>query len=99
MIRSAPGETQSIVHLSCGVPADAGPFRGLVYRQAVEHLQGLRDGLATRELIIRENRRYARRQLIWFRKAPNLQWIHLPGEEEGAFAATLRLLEAVARRS
>ena len=83
---------------AAGVPADAGPFRGLVYRQAVEHLQGLRDEPATRELIIRENRRYARRQLIWFRKEPNLQWIHLPGEEEGAFAATLRLLEAVARR-
>lgn len=83
---------------AAGVPEDAGPFRGLVYRQAVEHLRGLRDESATRELIIRENRRYARRQLIWFRKEPNLQWIHQPGEGEGAYETTLRLLEAVTRR-
>jgi tRNA A37 N6-isopentenylltransferase MiaA len=30
----------------------------------------VRDEAATRELIVRENRRYARRQLIWFRKEP-----------------------------
>ena len=83
---------------AAGVPEDAGPFRGLVYRQAVEHLQGTRDEPATRELIIRENRRYARRQLIWFRKESNLHWIHQPGEDVSAYDATLRLLEAVARR-
>ena len=80
---------------AAGLAPDAGPFRGLVYRQAVEHLQGLRDVAATRALIIRENQRYARRQLIWFRKEPNLQWIHAPGEDEGTYAATMRLLEAV----
>ncbi len=77
-----------------GVSPDAGPFRGLVYRQAVEHLRGVRDEMATRELIVRENRRYARRQLIWFRKEPNLHWIQAPGEDDGTRAATLRLLDA-----
>ena len=66
--------------LADGVPADAHPFSGLVYRQVLEHLRGVRDEDATRELIARENRRYARRQLIWFRKEPNLDWIHTPGE-------------------
>jgi tRNA dimethylallyltransferase len=61
--------------LDAGVPASAPPFGGLVYRQALEHLQGLRDEASTRELIARENRRYARRQLIWFRKEPNLLWL------------------------
>jgi tRNA dimethylallyltransferase len=64
--------------LAAGVPATAHPFTGLVYRQALELLAGVRDELATRELIVRENRRYARRQLIWFRKEPNLQWFTLP---------------------
>ena len=66
--------------LAAGVPRDAGPFGGLVYRQALEHLRGVRDEAATRDLIVRENRRYARRQLIWFRKEPNLRWFHDPGE-------------------
>ncbi len=66
--------------LASGVPETAHPFTGLVYRQALEHLKGVRDEPATRELIVRENRRYSRRQLIWFRKEPNLQWVHAAGE-------------------
>src|SRR6185369_6939825 len=60
--------------LASGVPETARPFGGLVYRQAIEHLRGVRDETATRALIAQENRRYARRQLIWFRKEPNLGW-------------------------
>lgn len=66
--------------LSSGTPADARPFGGLVYRQVMEMLSGMRDEAATRALIVRENRRYARRQLIWFRKEPNLIWFDGPGE-------------------
>ncbi len=65
--------------LAAGVPAGARPFGGLVYRQAMEHLRGMRDEAATRKLIAQENRRYARRQLIWFRKEPNLVWFDGPG--------------------
>jgi tRNA dimethylallyltransferase len=68
--------------LASGIPDTALPFTGLVYRQALEHLRGVRDEPATRELIVRENRKYSRRQLIWFRKEPNLQWIHAAGERE-----------------
>jgi tRNA dimethylallyltransferase len=66
--------------LAGGVPAEARPFGGLVYRQVMEMLRGARDEAATRALIIQENRRYARRQLIWFRKEPNLIWFDGPGE-------------------
>ena len=78
--------------LARGVSADAHPFGGLVYRQALEHLNGLRDEAATRALIVRENQRYARRQLIWFRKEPNLQWIDLPGEHPDALDVVMRAL-------
>ncbi len=63
-----------------GVPESARPFTGLVYRQALDCLHGRRDEPATRALIVQENRRYARRQLIWFRKEPNLTWFEGPGE-------------------
>ena len=66
--------------LAAGVPRTAHAFTGLVYRQVLEHLDGARDEAATRALIVRENRRYARRQLIWFRKEPNLLWLSTPGE-------------------
>jgi tRNA dimethylallyltransferase len=66
--------------LESGVPGEARPFGGLVYRQVMEMLRGVRDETATRALIVQENRRYARRQLIWFRKEPNLIWFDGPGE-------------------
>ncbi len=62
------------------IPETALPFTGLVYRQALEHLHGVRDEAGTRELIVGENRKYSRRQLIWFRKEPNLRWLAGPGE-------------------
>jgi tRNA dimethylallyltransferase len=68
--------------LASGLPQTAHPFTGLVYRQALELLNGIRNERETRELIVRENRRYARRQLIWFKKEPNLRWIRAAGERE-----------------
>ena len=79
--------------LAAGVPEAARPFGGLVYRQVIEHLHGVRDEAATRALIVQENRRYARRQLIWFRKEPNLVWFDGPGESPDILAAVKRLLD------
>ena len=75
--------------LAGGIPETALPFTGLVYRQALEHLHGVRDEAATRALIVRENRRYARRQLIWFRKEPNVRWIEGPGERQETVATVI----------
>ncbi|MBL8136080.1 MAG: tRNA (adenosine(37)-N6)-dimethylallyltransferase MiaA [Acidobacteria bacterium] len=66
--------------LARGVPREARPFGGLVYRQMLDELDGVRGREATRALIVQENRRYARRQLIWFRKEPTLRWFDGPGE-------------------
>jgi tRNA dimethylallyltransferase len=68
--------------LARGVPPDARPFGGLVYRQVMEMLGGVRGEAETRALIVQGNRRYARRQLIWFRKEPNLRWFDGPGERD-----------------
>ena len=77
--------------LAAGVPEMARPFGGLVYRQVIEMLHGVRGEAETRALIVQENRRYARRQLIWFRKEPNLVWLDGPGER----LETLQRVEAV----
>ena len=78
--------------LATGVPPTARPFGGLVYRQVLEMLDGVRDEAATRALIAQENRRYARRQLIWFRKEPNLTWLDGPGEAPDVLACVDRAL-------
>ncbi len=75
--------------LARGIPPQARPFGGLVYRQVMEMLRGVRGEAETRALIGQENRRYARRQLIWFRKEPNLRWFEGPGEREDV----IRLVE------
>ena len=85
--------------LASGVPSTAHPFTGLVYRQALELLRGVRDEAATRELVARENRRYSRRQLIWFRKEPNLQWIYAAGELEDTQQQAARVLADAGVRS
>jgi tRNA dimethylallyltransferase len=90
----ARGVVQEVMAvLQSGVPRSAQPFSGLVYRQVIEMLDGVRDETATRALIVQENRRYARRQLIWFRKEPNLRWLDGPGERAEAVSAALALLD------
>jgi tRNA dimethylallyltransferase len=85
--------------LAAGVPASAHAFSGLVYRQVIEFLQGARDEPATRALIVQENMRYARRQLIWFRKEPNVRWLTGPGERADVQAEAAALVEEFGVRS
>jgi tRNA dimethylallyltransferase len=80
--------------LAEGVPRDAHAFSGLVYRQVLEMLDGVRGEAETRALIVRENRNYARRQLIWFRKEPNLSWLEGPGERPDVVDAAASVLRA-----
>jgi tRNA dimethylallyltransferase len=79
--------------IAAGVPESAHPFAGLVYRQVLEHLHGVRSEAETRALIVQENRKYARRQLIWFTKEPNLFWLEGAGERHETLLAVVRALE------
>jgi tRNA dimethylallyltransferase len=85
--------------LESGVPRGAHAFSGLVYRQVLEMLGGGRDEAATRALIVHENLRYARRQLIWFRKEPNLKWIFATGERDDTLQTALDTISCLPPRS
>ena len=74
------------------VPLGAHAFSGLVYRQVVEMLQGVRSEADTRALVVQENMRYARRQLTWFRREPDVTWVEIPRDETAAETAQ-RVLE------
>jgi tRNA dimethylallyltransferase len=89
--RGLVDEARALV--DAGVPTGARPFGSLGYRQVLEHLRGVRGQAETRELIVRETRKYARRQLIWFRKEPNLDRIAGPGELPSTIASACRLID------
>ena len=80
-------------NLAAGVPRDANPFGGLVYRQILDMLDGVRDDVETQALIVRENKQYARRQLIWFRKEPRVIWLDGAGERDETLQAARAVIE------
>lgn len=50
-------------------------MQGLGYKEVVEYLNGITSKEEMIEKIKRETRRYAKRQLTWFRKCENIKWI------------------------
>ncbi len=67
--------------LVSGVPADAKPFESLGYQQALQAARGLITGEQAIESAQRETRRYAKRQLTWFRKEQDVHWLEGFGDE------------------
>jgi len=66
-------ETRAL--LSAGVPGDATPFKGLGYAQICAHLDGRLPLDAIRIEIQKETRRYAKRQMTWFRRERGVIWM------------------------
>ena len=57
-----------------GLTSDLSAFQAIGYRQLVRHLEG--DGSLDQAVaeIVRETRRFAKRQETWFRKEPDVTW-------------------------
>jgi tRNA dimethylallyltransferase len=51
-------------------------MQAIGYRQIISYLQGKSDKEETIGSIQQATRRYAKRQLTWFRKMPHLYWLH-----------------------
>lgn len=73
--RGLVAETQAA--LDSGVPATAPVLTGIGYAEAIAHLRGElpHDELPT--AMARSNRRYARRQLRWWRRDPRVRWFDI----------------------
>lgn len=73
--RGLVAETQGA--LDAGVPETAPVLTGIGYADTLTHLRG---GLTLAELpaaMARSNRRYARRQLRWWRRDPRVRWFEI----------------------
>ena len=66
--------------LSSGVPDDCTAMQAIGYKEAVAALRGECSGEEARARIQQESRRYAKRQLTWFRRDKEIEW-HRFGSE------------------
>jgi tRNA dimethylallyltransferase len=84
-------EARSLV--ANGVPQDAKPFQFIGYSQLCKRIasgQGLGD---TVKQIQQATRRFAKRQITWFRKEPDVHWLLGFGDGSGLIAEALRLAQ------
>lgn len=57
-------------------------MKGIGYKEIIGSLKGGYDMDTAAELIKRNTRRYAKRQLTWFRRYPDIHWFNLSEESE-----------------
>jgi tRNA dimethylallyltransferase len=77
--RGLVDETRAL--LKHGLEQNKTAMQAIGYRQVAEHLRGERPLTETIELVKSRTRQFARRQLTWFRRHGNMEWIELkPGE-------------------
>jgi tRNA dimethylallyltransferase len=67
--------------LTEGLPENQNAMQAIGYRQVVEHLRGERGLAETIELVKARTRKFAKRQLTWFRGHGHCRWIELRADE------------------
>ena len=75
--------------LAQGVARDALSMTSLGYRQMVQYINGEISLERAVELIKRDTRHFAKRQLTWFRRDPNIRWVEKQGKTEQQVEAEL----------
>ena len=79
--------------LARGVPPEATAMQAIGYKEIVPHLT---EGLPLEEAVERlkrDTRRYAKRQLSWFRRMHGIEWVDVT--EEGNFFTHLEAIHAI----
>jgi len=68
--------------LSAGIPRSAKAFEAIGYRQVIAEIDSAMARQDTIRIIQRETRRYAKRQMTWFRKQTEVTWFDGPGDSD-----------------
>jgi tRNA dimethylallyltransferase len=84
-------EVESLLEM--GYSSDSKGFEALGYRYAVAVLGQEMTLDQAVDLTQRDTRRYAKRQLTWFRREEHVEWVTGPGEAPWAEKRVLELLE------
>jgi tRNA dimethylallyltransferase len=64
------------------IPPSAKPFEAIGYRHVITNIDSCIPPDETIRIIQRDTRRYAKRQMTWFRKQPEVTWFDGPGDNE-----------------
>jgi tRNA dimethylallyltransferase len=76
------------------VPSDAKPFQFIGYSQLRERWAGRISEKDAVQQIQQATRRFAKRQLTWFRKEAGVHWLAGFGDAPEIFAAALALVQS-----
>jgi tRNA dimethylallyltransferase len=87
----AAGWLEEVHRLLARYGPDLKPLKSLGYRRLVEFLQGGADWEETVARIKQDTRRYAKRQLTWFRADPEVRWFR-PEQTEAMLSVVQRFL-------
>jgi len=68
--------------LAKGIPPSAKPFEAIGYRHVITNVDSCIPQDETIRIIQRDTRRYAKRQMTWFRKQSEVTWFDGPGDNE-----------------
>lgn len=69
------GFLEEVEQLMKRFPKDSNAFKAIGYRQALEYFNGTLTLAQTIEETKKQSRRYAKRQLTWFRADPEIAWL------------------------
>lgn len=72
--------------LSMGLTRDDSSMKGIGYKEIIDYLNGAYSKQEAIELIQRNTRRYAKRQLTWFRRYADILWFNLTELEQQGHA-------------
>lgn len=78
--------------LAQGVPAESNALGAHGYRRTVEYLEGKRDLPSAIEQTKVDVRRYSKRQLTWFRREPDVEWVAGFGDDVETQQYVLKLI-------
>jgi tRNA dimethylallyltransferase len=83
--------------LRSGVQQNAKPFDFIGYSELRAHLEGTVTLATATKAIAQATRRYAKRQMTWFRKEPVVQWLPGFGDDPQVVAVAERLVAGQSR--
>jgi tRNA dimethylallyltransferase len=85
--------------LTRGLAENKTAMQAIGYRQVVELLRGDRSLAETIELVKSKSRQYAKRQMTWFRKHADVNWLELSQTDDAEKIARQILSHAKWQRS
>ena len=78
--------------MAMGLTEDSISMKGIGYKELIAHFNGEYDLETAVELIKRNSRRYAKRQLTWFRRYPDMHWFDLSTDVDGEYSRMCQVI-------